>query len=197
MQFKLCIKVKFNYWYPLSLIRWVCVCTINGVHVVYFISLPRSTLECVLATPTKNCFGCWSLVLLFRLNDNRVVSSVTVLVMTSETVFGWSPKRTPDVSSGWDPDKRNRPYACDVMWVEHPRLDVKRRLFIGQSYALHMQICACLLFHYQFISKMVAGCWTPTSPGICTNASWDSRLKLWVEWKDPKFFSWFDVKLQH
>ena len=46
--------------------------------------------ECVLATPTKNYLGCWSLVLLFRLNDNRVVSSVTVLVIiTSETYFGW------------------------------------------------------------------------------------------------------------
>ena len=40
-----------------------------------------------MATPTKNCFGCWSLVLLFRLNDNRVVSSVTVLVMMSETTL--------------------------------------------------------------------------------------------------------------
>ena len=46
-------------------------------------------LGCILAPPTKNCFGCWSLVLLFRLNDNRVVDSVTVLVMTSETIFGW------------------------------------------------------------------------------------------------------------
>ena len=36
----------------------------------------------------KYFFGRWSLVLLFRLNDNWVVSSVTVLVMTSETVFG-------------------------------------------------------------------------------------------------------------
>ena len=47
-------------------------------------------MECVLATPTKNCFGCWSFVLLFRLNDNRVVSLVTVLVMTSETIIGYS-----------------------------------------------------------------------------------------------------------
>ena len=53
--------------------------------------------ETVLSTGVR--FGCWSLVLLFRLNDNRVVSSVTVLVMTSETVFGGSPKRTPGGAS--------------------------------------------------------------------------------------------------
>ena len=43
-----------------------------------------------MATPTKNCFDCWSLVLLFILNDNRVESSVTVSVMTSETIIGYS-----------------------------------------------------------------------------------------------------------
>ena len=64
-------------------------------------------LGCVLATPTKNCFGCWSLVLLFRLNDNRVVSSVTVLVVTSETVFGWGRQNALlgsilGVPVGWD-----------------------------------------------------------------------------------------------
>ena len=56
-------------------------------------------IECVWATPAKNCFGCWSLVLLFRLNDNRVVSSVTVLVMTSETVLGWGRQNALIVTS--------------------------------------------------------------------------------------------------
>ena len=58
-------------------------------------------LECVLATPTKNCFGCWSLVLLFRLIANRVVSSVTVLVMTSETVLVGVANKTHSYIALW------------------------------------------------------------------------------------------------
>ncbi len=51
----------------------------------------------------------------------------------------------------------NRPYAHDVISVGCPRLEVKRRLFIGQSCAPRVQICAFQLFRHRFTSKMAAG----------------------------------------
>ena len=36
----------------------------------------------------------------------------------------------------------NRPYAHDVISIGRPHLEVKRRLFIGQSSATRVQICA-------------------------------------------------------
>ena len=53
----------------------------------------------------------------------------------------------------------NRPYnAHDVRSVGPSHLRVKRRLFIGQSCAPLVQICAFLLFCHRFTSKMAAGC---------------------------------------
>ena len=51
----------------------------------------------------------------------------------------------------------NRPYAHDVISVGRPHLEVKRRLFIGQSCALGVQICAFRLFRHHFPNKMAAG----------------------------------------
>ncbi len=50
----------------------------------------------------------------------------------------------------------NRPYAHDIICEGRPRLEVKRRLFNGQSCAVCVQICAFWLFHHRFTSKMAA-----------------------------------------
>ena len=50
-----------------------------------------------------------------------------------------------------------RPYAYDVISVGRPHLEVKRRLFIGQYCAPHVQIRASRLFCHLFSSKMAAG----------------------------------------
>ena len=50
-----------------------------------------------------------------------------------------------------------RPDAHDIISVGRPHLQVKRRLFIGQYLALHVQICGLQLFSHCFSYKMAAG----------------------------------------
>ena len=47
----------------------------------------------------------------------------------------------------------HRPYAHDIISVGRPHPEVKRRLFIGQSCAPHVQICMFQLFRHCFTSK--------------------------------------------
>jgi hypothetical protein len=94
----------------------VCVTADRGRYSLPHLCTFSQYQERVLATPTKNCFGCWSLVLLFRLNDNRVGSSVTVLVMTSETIIGYSRQNAPaPCSHGSSIVFRRRPISIITM----------------------------------------------------------------------------------
>ena len=61
------------------------------------------------------------------------------------------------LSSNWKTWPPYRPYVHDVISVERPHLEVKRRLFIGQYCVPRVQIRASPLFRHRFSSKTAAG----------------------------------------
>ena len=87
-----------------------------------------------------------------------------------------------------------RPYANDVISVGCPHLEVKRRLFIGQSCAPRVQICAFWLFRHRFSTKMAAG-WRQCIRSIvgytwkCWNSFWG--IMLWQMLQQERFWIYF------